>query len=69
MSDAIRAAMEQLTIATSMLKHAVENYTEDTDRKLDNMRSELAHLQDRVGKREETMRKIAQAILEEQDGQ
>lgn len=69
MSDAIRAAMEQLTIATDMLKHAVENYTEDTDRKLDDMRSELTHLQNRVSKRETTMRKIAQAILEEQDGQ
>ena len=65
MSDAIRAAMEQLTIAADMLKHAVENYTEDTDKKLADMRSELSHLQDRVSKREETMHKIAQAILEE----
>lgn len=69
MNDDIRAAMEQLTVATDMLKHAVVKYTEDTDQKLDNMRSELDHLQDRVSKREATMRKIAQAILEEQNGQ
>lgn len=64
MNNDIHEAMDQLIAATARLQTALEQYTDDTDHKINNVTNDLYNLRDRFERREESLRKIAQTLLE-----